>query len=113
MALDKPNSVDAIGIEKDTGTTILTITDSWDWTDEQKHLLALQAKLNAYFSFVESGEIFDSYPDARGRRIIIDVVGKFPVPKVGVNFLKQAAEACADLGINIRNRYYPGSQEGQ
>lgn len=110
MALDKPNTVDAIGIEKDTGAAILTITDSWDWADEQKHLLALQAKLNAYFCFIEGGEIWKSYPDAAGRQVVIDVVGKFPIPQIGMNFLNRATEACADLGVKIRSRHYPGSQ---
>ena len=110
MSLDRPNTVDAIGIEKDTGIAILTIVDSWDWKHEERHLLALQEKLNTYFDFIESGEIYETYPDAAGRKVIIDVIGRFPVPKTGLNFLEKANEACTDLGIKVRNTYYPGSQ---
>ena len=108
MALDKPDVVDAAGVEKDTGYAVLTIADSWDWADEHKHLLALQAKLNAYFNFVESGQIWESYPDAVGRQVVIDVIGKFPISEAGLNLLKRATEACKDLRIQIRNRCYPG-----
>jgi hypothetical protein len=34
------------------------------WSDEWQHLLALQAKLNAYFDFVQSGQIFEVRPEA-------------------------------------------------
>src|SRR5215469_3883139 len=102
MSLENPNTVDAIGIEKDTGRAILTIVDSWDWADKKRHLLALQEKLNAYFNFVESGEIYESYPKAAGRKIIIDIIGRFPVPKEGLSFLEKSNEARADLGIKVR-----------
>jgi hypothetical protein len=84
MSPEKSNTVDAIGIEKDTGVAILTIIDSWDWIDEKRHLLALQEKLNAYFNCIESGEIYEAYPKAAGRKIIIDVIGRFSVPKIGL-----------------------------
>jgi hypothetical protein len=67
MSLDQPNKVDAIGLEKGTDQTVLTIADSWDWTDEPKHLIALQAKLNSYLEFIESGQVWDEYPTAKGK----------------------------------------------
>lgn len=110
-SLDNPNIVDAVGVEKATGFIILTITDSWDWSDEGQHLLALQAKLNSYFDFIESGQIFEEYPNAKGRKIIIDVVTRFPLPEIGVQFLQKANQACADLNVKVRNTHYPGSQQ--
>lgn len=110
MSLDNPKIVDAIGTEKTTGDIILTITDSWDWADEGQHLLALQNKINAYLDFIESGEIFQKYPNAKGRKLVIDVVTRFPLPEIGVQFLEKANAACADLGVTVRNTYYPGSQ---
>jgi hypothetical protein len=86
MALDKPDIVDAVGIENDTGFAVLTIADYWDWDDEREHLLALQAKLNAYFRFIASGQIWKSYPDAARRQIVIDVVARFPTPPAGTDF---------------------------
>jgi Family of unknown function (DUF6572) len=113
MSLDNPNTVDAIGVEKTTGIAILTMTDSWDWSDEGQHLLALQDKINAYLNFIESGEIYQKYPNAKGWKIIIDVVTKFPLPEIGVQFLEKANAACADLGVTVRDTYYPGSQQDQ
>ena len=108
MALDETNVVDALGIENDTGFAVLTIADQWDWEDEHAHLLALQAKLNAYFRFIETGQIWEIYPEATGRHLIIDVVGRYPLPQIGDDLLKHAAAACAELGISIRARHHPG-----
>jgi len=110
MALDKPDTIDAIGIENNTDFAILTIADSWDWKDERKHLLALQAKLNACFNFIESGDIWKSYPDAAGRQLIIDVVCRFPIPKIGKDLLSRASEACSILEVLVRSRHYSGSE---
>jgi hypothetical protein len=57
MSLDNLEVVDVVGTERDSGTIVLTILDAWDWDDQRGHLLALRAKLNAYFGFVESGKI--------------------------------------------------------
>jgi len=59
MSLEKTDTVDAVGVENDSLQAVLTIADSWDWTEEQKHLSALQAKLNAYFGFIECGQIWN------------------------------------------------------
>ena len=104
MALDNTGVIDAIGIENDTGMVILTIADGWDWEDAHGHLLALQAKLNAYFSFVEEGELLEAYPQASGRQVAIDVVTKFPMHPKGSELLGVAANACRDLEIEIRTR---------
>ena len=78
MSLDQPNKVDAIGLDNETDQTVLTIADSWDWNNEPKHLIALQAKLNAYLEFIESGQVWDEYPTAKGKNLRIDVVFRFP-----------------------------------
>jgi|SRR5437016_2466958 len=111
MGLDKPDIVDAVGIENATGSAVLTIADSWDWNDERAHLLALQAKLNAYFKFIESGQMLNSYPEAAGRNVVIDVVARFPIPKIGVDLLEHASDTYAGLGVAIRTRRYDGSQK--
>jgi hypothetical protein len=106
MGLDKSNVIDAAGIEKETGFAVLTITDSWDWSDEHAHLLALQNKLNAYFAFIETGEIYESYPEAKGRNIRIDVISRFPLSRKGKKLLELASESSRSLNVSIREFCY-------
>jgi hypothetical protein len=109
VSLDTTNSVDAIGIETSSDLAVLTIADSWDWEDVQSHLTALQAKFNAYLEFIESGQIWESYPRAVGRRISIDLVSRFPLPKAAVDFLGEVTPIAGQLGIIVRHRTFSGS----
>ena len=104
MSLDKVNEVDAVGIETDSDRVVLTIVDSWDWNDEMAHLLALQAKLNAYFDFISSGQLLEAYPKALRRRPCIDVIGKHPSPASATAFLDKAKTVASRLGIDISTR---------
>jgi hypothetical protein len=104
MSLDKLEVVDVVGTERDSGTVVLTVFDAWDWDDERAHLLALQAKLNAYFGFVESGQIYEAYPAAAGKALRIDIVSRYPVPDAALIFLEKAAAVASQLNITIAHR---------
>lgn len=104
MSLDRPYSVDAIGIDRDSGAVVLTLVDSWDWREAGKHSKALESKLDAYFAFIESGEIFESYPDAKGRKVVIDVITRFPLSPVGRSLLESAAKVARPLGVEVKTR---------
>ncbi|WZP00674.1 DUF6572 domain-containing protein [Isosphaeraceae bacterium EP7] len=113
MSLQNQNIVDAIGVEISTESVVLTIADSWDWIDVHAHLSALQAKLNFYFEFIESGQIWDVYPSAKGRQLVIDVVARFPMPTSGRKLLEIASEVASQLEVIIRFSIYemnPGSE---
>lgn len=101
MSLENINKIDYTGIDNQTGNVILSIVDGVDWSDEQKHLLLLQGKINAYLSFIESGEICDSYPKADGRSIEIKIYAKYDIPIRGVNFLNKVSEVIENAGFKI------------
>ncbi len=109
MSLENSKVVDAIGIEKATMIVVLTIADSWDWDDKEQHLEALRLKINSYVDFIESGQIFETYPAAKGTKtFLIDVISRFPMPECGTVFLDLARGDCARFGVELRNTYYPG-----
>jgi hypothetical protein len=107
VGLDNPGVVDSIGFEPATGFVVLTISDGLDWTDDVAHLEALEAKLNAYFAFIETGEINQAYPDAVGRPVRIDILGRFRFPDDRRDFLDAAAIVAARLQVTIRQRHEP------
>ncbi len=108
MTLDKTNVVDAVGTDKATDAVILTIIDHWDWNDERSHLVALQEKLNSYFEFVESGQVYVSYPEGSGKSVCIDVVARYPIPAAGQALLDKASAVAAQLGMAVTSRVHPG-----
>lgn len=107
MPLENDEVVDAVGIENRTGAVVLTLMDSWDWAEPEVHLQALQRKLNAYFAFIESGELLKQYPKANGRKIVIALVTRFAPPLSSVQLLAQAAHASTQLGAEFRTQHVP------
>ena len=104
MSLDRPSVVDAVGTDKADGAVVLSVLDNSDWEDESEHLAALQQKLNAYFGFVESGQIYEAYPHAIGRALRIDIISRTQIPPVGLAFLQKASAAASKLQMVITHR---------
>jgi hypothetical protein len=109
MSLDDLEVIDAIGIDRNTGFIVLTIADSWDWSDVDRHLLALQAKLNKYFEFIEGGQVYEVYPDVYERSVVIDVVGRFSLSEAGRELLEKASRVCSELNAQVQFHFFSGS----
>lgn len=85
------------------GYVVLTISDHLPWDEEEEHLFALQTKINNYLDGIESGELVSHYPDAEGKKILIQIIAKFQPNKIGYEFLQSAHKTLklAGYGLNI------------
>jgi hypothetical protein len=61
----------------------------------------LRDKLNAYMAFVESGGLIETYPDAAGRAVVINVVGKYDLSGSASDFYDNAAATIAAAGLSL------------
>ena len=104
MSLEQVNIIDAIGIDNITGYVVLTISDPFEWVDTNEHLLMLQEKVNMYLSFVESGEIFDVYPNAHDKPVLIDVIHKFYPNSMGQEFYNKIIPIIERAGMKLQYR---------
>jgi hypothetical protein len=99
--------VDWLGIEKETGHVNLIVVDDLDWSDEQKHLLLLQEKLNAYLAFSESGEVFERLLEETGCRvptttpIKVTIIAKFDLTALSRAFLTHVSEVFKGAGFSL------------
>lgn len=84
MTVEQTELIDGVSLDQTgTGCTLAIIDDLvWD----ELHLQLLQAKLNTYLRYIESGEIFVQYPA-----------------------LQELAEQGLDFAIELRCIYAPGS----
>ena len=55
-----------------------------------------------YLGFIESGEIYVSYPNTKGRPLVIDVFTKFRPTGDAERFLKQAEAVTGNYGASLR-----------
>lgn len=90
MSIDDVKIIDVIGIKDEQ--VLLTIVDDWEWNGEDLHLIKLQDKINAYLGTIETGELVEIYPDAKDKKICINVMYKFTPDKTGNIFLNQVKQ---------------------
>ena len=101
MPIDRTNIIDLIGTDKVTGNMVLTISDHLDWNDPNHHLKLLQEKINNYLMYIESGEIYVSYPNAKGRKLIIEIVGEYELSAEGKTFIDKANAITKEIGVDL------------
>jgi hypothetical protein len=95
MSVQETNIIDIVSLG-DEGTVVLSVSDHLDWGSETDHLYLLQEKINTYCNYVGSGQLYDEYPKARDRSVVISVVLFFePTPRAVLFFdrVKKALDA--------------------
>src|SRR5271165_1909871 len=102
MSVEEHNIVDVISTDIKTGHVVLTVSDHLDWSDTVQHQAILQTKLNKYLAFVESGELLESYAEAKGRPVAFNVVFKFKPDAKGCEFLSKAEKIVESAGFTLR-----------
>jgi hypothetical protein len=103
MSVDQADKIDFVTIDKASGDLWLIVSDHLPWNEnEGEHLVLLQNKLNAYLRFIESGEVFEKVPAAKGRSIVINVVGKFPLSQKAETFFGMARAFIEGVGYRLQ-----------
>jgi hypothetical protein len=106
MSIDDVSVVDAVSLDPH-GVVNLTIFDAWDWTDEGRHLLAIQEKINTYFNFIQSGQLLEAYPGAVGKKILINLMTPDPIPPQALELLRRADALAMKLNARVSNQVQP------
>ena len=87
MSVENKEIIDFISIDK-SNKIVLTISDHLKWDNKDDHSLILQDKINAYLEVIESGQIYDIYPDAKDKNFIIQLAMKYKPNKRANDFLE-------------------------
>jgi uncharacterized protein DUF6572 len=101
MSVDQTQVIDVVSQDKD-GTIVLSISDHLDWDNGKQHLLILQEKINTYLNFIDSGEIYERYPDAKGHPIQIDVRFHYQPNMEARAFLAKVKPIVENSGYSFR-----------
>lgn len=107
MTVENENQIDAMGIEAATGKLVLTISDHLAWSDANTHLHAIEAKVNAYLAFIQSGQLFEENSDARDRQVKIAIYQKNPEPPEVKPILYKLAQHLEFIGIELWRGFLP------
>ncbi|KVD94720.1 hypothetical protein WS63_03555 [Burkholderia stagnalis] len=108
MTILDSNTVDVIGTLPERNLVVLSISDHLEWGMETaEHLLLLQEKINTYLGYIESGEVYTSFPSAKGRNFMIRVYFKHEPDAEADTFIGRAASVLRDAGIELETLVDP------
>ncbi|WP_017815751.1 DUF6572 domain-containing protein [Paenibacillus shenyangensis] len=103
MSILDRDKVDGIGKNEEENKIALLIADHLNWDNEIEHLTLIQDKINAYISFIESGQAYNIYEDIKViEGYIIDLRFKY---KPSLNFYKLLdvfKSSTKDLAVEFR-----------
>lgn len=104
MAIDDSQTIDIIATRPGSSVVELFIADHLDWDDFPAHALVLQAKLNTYIAFIESGQLAEqpAVSDIGSPSVGIVVAGLHEPSEDGKAFLARAKEFLEQAGIQFR-----------
>ena len=103
MSIERKDVIDIVSIDP-KGNAVLTITDHLPWDAENEHLLLLQDKINSYLGAIEDGQLYDIYPNAKSRNIVIRIVSLDCPDKDGLLFLERVKEILTSAGYGFEFR---------
>jgi hypothetical protein len=113
ISITETKVVDIIAVpECEPDNVVLVITDHLEWgakAQQGEHLLLLQEKINTYIAFIESGELLQSYPPAKGKNPEIRINGLYELPDQGQIFIDRVTEVLKGVGIGLKFMLQDGS----
>jgi hypothetical protein len=69
--------------------------------------VAAQEKLNCYFAFVESGQLYEHYPHAAGLDIVIRIFLMHAMPEEARWFFDRTAAVIEEAGWDLEVEHRP------
>ena len=111
MSVVDNKTVDGVALTDDKKGIILLITDHLEWKDEYQHLIMLQAKINAYISFLEEKQYEDIYQDVSIMYGIIEIHFLYCLTKNAEKFLHSVNNQLNELDIKIQYSVSQGEDD--
>jgi hypothetical protein len=99
MTVEEVKKIDFIGTDKETDNIILTISDHLQWDNE--HIYILQEKINSYLAFIETGQIYEDYPKSKGKKIVLEIIAKYPFNDEAIEFLEKVKPVVEGAGFGF------------
>jgi hypothetical protein len=115
MTIEELDKIDRVYRDPDTGHAVLVTTDHLPWdVDEGCHLELLQAKVYRQLDVIESGEIAERVPFARGRPRAIAIYSLFELSQDGRNLVNHLTHDLAGMGVELRWIHFdPNAPSGE
>ena len=119
MGIAHPGVLDAFAYDGRRDMLILAMYETREWNSDEQQIFQLQEKLNAYASFILDGEMSESFPQYRDKKVEIQLRTRHKPDPLALGLLQQAQEQFALQQIGLETiqidpsaEELPGSQPG-
>ncbi|HEY1944105.1 MAG TPA: DUF6572 domain-containing protein [Roseiarcus sp.] len=103
MSIEDLDKIDRVYRDPDTDRVVLVITDHLPWDDDEgRHLELLQAKVYRQLDVIESGEVAEKVPFARGKSYAIAIYSLHELSQDGRNLVNNLTPYLAGMGVELR-----------
>ena len=99
MAVNDTSVIDLISLDA-AGRVVLSIADHLLWEDSE-HFKLLKEKLNTYCQYVETGQLYDEYEQARDASVRIILMCTHAPNASAVDFLASAKSLLEAEGLEF------------
>ena len=103
VSVEDPATIDFVAVSPDGGV-LLVMVEGRPWDGSDQRLRELQEKLNAYATFVTSGELTAKYPDLADRALAIELRSVTDPDPPTAQFLATARDRLAAYGLRLTTR---------
>ena len=94
--IESTETIDSIAYEQDTKKLLMLISDGMDWTDEGKHMLLLQSKLNSYIRYIDTKQYLEYIERVRKKNELKESP-KVNTIEIRIGFLFKEPQICNDF----------------
>lgn len=103
VTIDQMDVVDLISGSESDPEVRLIIADHLSWDeDEAEHLWLLKRKINKYLGFIESGEIYEKWPKAVDKFLVIELTPKCALSKNAEHLVTRFQTLIRSFGFDFR-----------
>ncbi len=96
LNIESTETIDSIAYEQDTKKLLMLISDGMDWTDEGKHMLLLQSKLNSYIRYIDTKQYLEYIERVREKNELKESP-KVNTIEIRIGFLFKEPQICNDF----------------
>ena len=101
MGIAHPGVLDAFAYDGQRDMLILAMYETREWNSDEQQIFQLQEKLNAYASFILDGEMAESFPQYRDKKVEIQLRTRYRPDPLALGLLQQAQEQFALQQIGL------------
>lgn len=101
MGIDRSDVIDGLGISKADGKVVLSIADHQPWNDAGSHFSLIERKVRAYLAFIDSGQLIEELPVARGKAFRIELIHRHAPSPAAEKFLSAVQTQLRSIGIEF------------